>query len=117
MRGQTAEIDTRSDVYSLGVMLYEMLTGVRPYETNTGAIPSAIRNICDSPPRRPAEIEPRLRGDLETIILKALEKEPARRYASAAALADDIERHFANQPILCAEPDGDVSASQADCPE
>ncbi len=103
-RGQTAEIDTRTDVYSLGVMLYELLTGVRPYETNTGAIPSAIRNICDSPPKRPAEIAPRLRGDLETIILKALEKEPARRYESAAALAEDIERHFANQPILARSP-------------
>ncbi len=103
-RGDTEEIDLRSDVYALGVILYELLTGRLPYEIPRGALPEAVRVICEEEPRRPSRIVPALRGDLETIVLKALEKEPARRYQSASALGEEIERYLADLPILAHPP-------------
>jgi len=106
-RGQVDSIDTRSDVYALGVLLYEMLTGSRPYELSPAAIAEAVRVICEEPPRPLNQTwngVRRLDADLETIIGKALEKEADRRYASAAAFADDIERHLASQPIEARPP-------------
>lgn len=99
-RGNPDEIDVRSDVYSLGVIFYELMTDQLPYMVKRGALPEAIRVICEDLPRRPSSHDRSLRGDLDTIVLKALEKEPTRRYQSAAALAEDIDRHLANQPIL-----------------
>jgi eukaryotic-like serine/threonine-protein kinase len=98
--GRIGEIDTRSDVYALGVILFELLTGDRPYEARSGSVPEAIRNICETAPRKPSELNPALRGDLETIVLKALEKDPDQRYASAAHLADDVQRYLENREIL-----------------
>jgi tetratricopeptide (TPR) repeat protein/predicted Ser/Thr protein kinase len=103
-RGNPDEIDIRSDVYSLGVILYEMLTGQRPYDLSNVMLHEAVRVICEEPPRRPSLISRVLRGDLETIALKALEKEPRRRYASAAALSDDVQRYLTQQPILARPP-------------
>jgi len=106
-RGQVDAIDTRSDVYALGVLLYEMLSGSRPYELSPAAIAEAVRVICEEPPRPINETwngVRKLDADLETIIGKALEKEADRRYASAAAFADDIERHLASQPIEARPP-------------
>ncbi len=99
-RGNPDEIDVRSDVYSLGVILYELLTDQLPYTVRRTALPEAIRVICQEAPRRPGSLDRSLRGDLETITLKALEKEPARRYQSAAALAEDVNRYLTDQPIL-----------------
>lgn len=99
-RGQSEEIDVRSDVYSLGIILFELLTGQLPYDVNRTTFHEAVRIICDQPPRRPGTIQKALRGDLETIAFKALEKEPSRRYAGVASMAEDIERYLANQPIL-----------------
>jgi tetratricopeptide (TPR) repeat protein len=99
-RGNPDEIDVRSDVYSLGVVFYELMTDQLPYAVKRAALPEAIRVICEDPPHRPSSHDRSLRGDLETIALKALEKEPARRYQSAAAFAEDIDRYLANQPIL-----------------
>ncbi|MCO6438806.1 MAG: serine/threonine protein kinase [Phycisphaerae bacterium] len=99
-RGNPDEIDVRGDVYSLGVILYEMLTGSLPYTVSRQAIPEAIRVICEEVPRRPSQFDRSLRGDLETIILKSLEKERARRYQSPAALAEDVGRFLRNEPIL-----------------
>jgi serine/threonine-protein kinase len=98
-----------SDVYSLGVLMFELLAGERPYRLkreSRGALEEAILEI---EPRRPSEVAPpgsgkRLRGDLDTIVLKALKKESSERYRTADALADDIERHLASQPVL-ARPD------------
>lgn len=100
VRGDIAAIDVRSDVYSLGVILYEILTGSLPYAVSRNALPEAIRTICESEPRRASSYDRTLRGDLDVIVTHALEKDPARRYQSAAALADDIGRHLSNQPVL-----------------
>jgi len=103
-RGSVDEIDVRSDVYSLGVILYELLTDQLPYAVTRAALPEAIRIICEEPPRKPGVIDRTLRGDLETISCKALEKQPSRRYQSAAAVSEDIERYLTDQPILARKP-------------
>lgn len=104
-RGAIEDIDVRSDVYSLGVVLFELLTGEIPFTVNRSALHEAVRTICEEAPRRPTHVDPSLRGDLENILFKALEKERGRRYQSAAAMGEDIRRHLHNQPIL-ARPAG-----------
>ncbi len=99
-RGSPGEIDVRSDVYSLGVIFYELMTDQLPYTVRKAALPEAVRVICEEPPKRPGSVDRSLRGDLETIALKALEKEPARRYQSAASVSEDVARYLSNQPIL-----------------
>lgn len=105
--GNPEEIDTRTDVYALGVILYEMLAGERPYRLEQAALAEAVRIICEAPPRplsRSWSGQRRLDPDVETIVGKALEKEADRRYASAAALSEDVERYLASQPILARPP-------------
>ncbi|MCY2960982.1 MAG: serine/threonine-protein kinase [Planctomycetota bacterium] len=102
-RGDGAAVGPASDVYALGVVLYELLTAALPNDVSRVSLPEAVRAICEEPPRRPSLRDPSLRGDLETILLKALEKEPGRRYASAAALADDL-RHFLADEVIAARP-------------
>ena len=103
-RGNPDEIDLRTDVYSLGVLLYELLTDRLPYDLNRSMLPEAVRVICEKPPHRPSSIAPTLRGDLETIVLKALEKEPGRRYQNVSALAEDVQRYLTDRPILSRPP-------------
>lgn len=103
-RGRSDEIDARTDVYSLGVMLYQLLTDSTPYDLSRAALHEAVRTICEQAPRRPSASAPALRGDLDVIVLKALEKTPALRYSSAAALAEDLERFLADQAILARPP-------------
>ena len=105
-RGLPDEIDLRTDVYSLGVILYELISGRRPYDVK-GTVVQAIRSINeDAPPslREHATIQRFAGGDLETIVQTALAKSPDERYESAAALRDDIERAGADQPILARPP-------------
>jgi len=105
-RGRPDEIDSRTDVYSLGVILYELISGRAPYDV-TGTMAQALRTVNESTPRSLRTIPSISRfagGDLDTIVQTALAKKPEERYASAAALGDDIERALADQPILARPP-------------
>ena len=124
-------ITTASDVYSLGVLLYELLTGHRPYRFSSYVPGEVVRTICEAEPERPSTVvlrreevpgprgievltprsvsetrdgEPgklrrRLAGDLDNIVLKALRKEPQRRYSSVEQLSEDLRRHLEGRPV------------------
>lgn len=98
--GDSRDLDGRSDVYALGVMLHELLAGELPCGLRNVPIPEAARAIREVEPTRLGSIDTRYRGDVETIVTKALEKDRARRYQSAADLATDIRRFLADEPIL-----------------
>jgi len=102
--GGARAVDARSDVYSLGVLLYELLAGRLPYEVAGASLAEAARAIEEREPAPLSQGDPRLAGDLATIAGKALEKAPARRYASAAELARDLERWLAHEPIAARAP-------------
>lgn len=97
-------VDARGDVYSVGVIAFELLTGRLPYDLGGKMIHEAARIIRDDEPMRLGAIDRRLRGDIEVIIAKALEKDREQRYAGAAELAADIRRHLSDQPIVARPP-------------
>ncbi len=94
-----ARIDTRSDVYALGAILFELLAGRPLYDLDGLPLPEAARVVRDQDPPALGSINSLLRGDVETIVAKALEKEPRRRYASPAELAADLRRYLGHEPI------------------
>src|SRR5262249_34210517 len=90
------QVDARSDIYSLGVVLYEMLTRERPFR---GIRRMLIAQVLEDEPRRPRHLNDKIPRDLETICLKAMAKSPARRYATAQELANDLRRFLSGDPI------------------
>jgi WD40 repeat protein len=97
--GRSGDIDIRTDVYSLGVILFQMLSGRLPHPLDGGSIAEAARIVTQQDAPRLGEIDRSWRGDLDTIAAKALERDIGRRYQSAAALAADIRRHLTGRTI------------------
>jgi serine/threonine-protein kinase len=108
-------VTVASDIYALGVVLYELVAGVRPYDTSERTLDEVLDIVASRDPSRPSsttDVGHRrlpydrrlLRGNVDAIVSKAMSKEPARRYASARELADDIDRHLSGQPVLAREP-------------
>ena len=93
------EIDTRTDVHALGVILFRLLAGRLPYGKGDPSLPELARRIVEDEATRLGTIDPALRGDLEVIAARAMAKEKERRYPSAAGLAADLQRYLAGQPI------------------
>lgn len=102
--GDPDSIDTRTDVYALGVVAYELLTEHLPLDVSNTTLPNAMRIIRDVRPSPISSVRRALSSDLNTIIMKALEKDPDRRYPSAAAFAEDIQRFTRSEPILARPP-------------
>ena len=98
------DLDVRSDVYALGVVLYELVCNELPYDLTSISLAEAARIVQQEVPARPSRSHAMARGDLETIMLTALDKDKDRRYSSALALAEDIERYLNHEPITARRP-------------
>jgi serine/threonine protein kinase/predicted negative regulator of RcsB-dependent stress response len=100
LSGDTTKVDTRSDVYALGVVLFEVLTGELPIRTEGLPVAAAALAVREREPQRLRSIRPDLGSELEAIAARSLETEPARRYASASELAADLRRYLADEPVM-----------------
>jgi hypothetical protein len=99
LAGDPRELDARTDVYALGVVLYELLCDKPPYDLSASRIPDASRIIREQQPLRPRVANVQLSADLETILLKALHKDRSRRYQTAQELLDDLRRTLGGEPV------------------
>ncbi len=102
LAGRPSDVDVRTDVHALGLVFYVLVVGQAPWDLGSGSLADVTAAVCGRPARHPAGRRPELRGDLSNVLLKALEKEPARRYASAAALGADLERWLERRPVEAA---------------
>ncbi|MDA1265267.1 MAG: serine/threonine-protein kinase [Planctomycetota bacterium] len=104
LAGDRDAVDTRCDVYALGVVLYELLCGRRPFELESESITGAMRCVLETAPTRPSKLAPGIHRDLEAVLLKALAREPGRRYSNAGELGADLGRRLARQPVVARPP-------------
>ena len=102
--GVSHDLDVRADVYSLGVVLFELLTGRSPYDLSSRAVHEVARIVTETEPRSLSSTNPRLRGDINTIVAKCLEKDRHLRYSSAAELESDLGRYLRGEPIAASPP-------------
>jgi tRNA A-37 threonylcarbamoyl transferase component Bud32 len=96
----SAPLDARSDVFTLGTLMYEVLTGLLPFRADD--FPRQVESICRLDPQLPRRLNAALPGELQNIIMQALEKDPAKRYATAREMADDLGRFLSGEPVLAA---------------
>lgn len=106
LRGENHRVDPRSDIYALGVLAYELLAGRPPFDLRGRGVAESIRHLCDAEPTSLRRLRRDLSGDIATVVAKAMEKDPTRRYDSAAALASDLRACLAHQPIQARPPNG-----------
>ncbi len=99
LSGDTSDVDVRTDVYALGVCLFELLLDRTPHRFRSDSIPEALRTLTRDPPSAPRSINPDLPVELEWILLKILSHDPAKRYASALDVASDLKRFLAFEPV------------------
>ncbi|MEW6368279.1 MAG: protein kinase [Acidobacteriota bacterium] len=97
VRGETSRLDRRTDVYALGATMYELFSGQPPHEADT--TPSLLLKIVEEEPERLRKRIPSIPADLEAVVMRCLEKDPAHRYDSAKALAEDIGRYLSGEPV------------------
>ncbi len=95
-----ASVDVASDVYQLGLLLFEILTGVKPYQIDDQSLQASVEIIRSKTPVAPSAHDERISKDVDAIVSKALRKDPAVRYASAAAMSDDVQRFLEGRPIM-----------------
>ncbi|MBI3829033.1 MAG: serine/threonine protein kinase [Planctomycetes bacterium] len=100
--GHGHQADSRSDIYSVGAVLYEMLTGLPPFDGETPL--EIVRKVAQEEPPPPRKLRSAVDRDLEIIVLKAMEKDPRRRYVSAAAMREDLWRYHSGEPIMARPP-------------
>jgi tetratricopeptide (TPR) repeat protein len=110
--GRPEDIDARTDVYSLGVVAYELVCNAPPYRVDSQSLVELERVVREAPPRRLREHDPALPDDLEWVLFRALEKDPGRRYASVSELAADLRRFLAREVVLARPASALYRASQ-----